>query len=377
MKSPYISELQPNQVFTATFLVQSKEIRQKKTGEPYLSLQLVDRTGGLDAKMWDNVADIMETFGRDDFVRVRGLLQIYQNRPQVTLHKLQRIAECDVDVADYFPASERSPAEMFAELQGIIASIENPHLRDLLTGIFSDERVAVRFQTAPAAKSVHHAYLGGLIEHVLAICELCRRIAPLYKNIDLDLLLAGAILHDIGKIDELTYDRSFGYSTDGQLLGHIIIALRMIEESARRIPEFPSKLRTLLDHMILSHHGALEYGSPKVPLFPEAMLLHHLDNLDSKMEAMRAALSRDRLLHGCWTGYTPSLDRAVLNKTKYMEAEPPIAIAAQAPECALEDAATAPEAMPEPVQQRRSTGIGGLFAEKLQNALQGRGEHQQ
>jgi 3'-5' exoribonuclease len=340
----------------------------------------VDRTGGLDAKMWDNVAEVMETFGRDDFVRVRGLLQIYHNRPQVTLHKLQRISECDIDVADYFPASERSPAEMFAELQNIITSIENPHLAALLIDIFSDERVAERFRTAPAAKSVHHAYLGGLLEHVLSVCELCRRIAPLYKNIDLDLLLTGAILHDVGKIDELTYDRSFGYSTDGQLLGHIIIALRMIEESVRRIPEFPEKLRTLLDHMILSHHGALEYGSPKVPLFPEAMLLHQLDNLDSKMEAMRSAINRDRLLNSCWTGYTPSLERAVLNKTKYMEAARPNedlkVSAAQAPASVLEESAATSEPVPQPVPQRRPTS-SGLFAEKLQSALRGRGEDQQ
>jgi 3'-5' exoribonuclease len=329
--------------------------------------------------MWDNAADVMETFERDDFVRVRGLLQIYQNRRQVTLHKLQRIPECDIDVADYFPASERSPAEMFSELKGIIASIENSHLRALLTDIFSDERVAERFQTAPAAKSVHHAYLGGLIEHVLSICELCRRIAPLYKNIDLDLLLAGAILHDVGKIDELIYDRSFGYSTEGQLLGHIVIGLRMIDESTRRVPDFPPKLRTLLDHMLLSHHGALEYGSPKVPLFPEAMLLHLLDNLDSKMEAMRSAIHRDRLLDSCWSGYTPSLERAVLNRTKYLamdlEAGAPKANAAEATAPAIEAAAPAAEPVLRPASQRHSTGIG-LFAEKLQSALRGRGEDQ-
>jgi 3'-5' exoribonuclease len=249
----------------------------------------------------------------------------------------------------------------------------------LLTDIFSDGRVAERFSTAPAAKSVHHAYLGGLIDHVLSVCELCRRIAPLYKNIDLDLLLTGAILHDVGKIDELIYDRSFGYSTDGQLLGHIVIGLRMIDDSVRRIPDFPPKLRNLLDHMILSHHGALEYGSPKVPLFPEAMLLHHLDNLDSKMEAMRSALNRDRLLDSCWTGYTPSLDRTVLNRTKYLagdlHVDAPKVNTAQAPASSGEKIAPASDTPSRPAPQRHSTGIG-LFAEKLQNALRGRGEDQ-
>jgi 3'-5' exoribonuclease len=396
MKSPYVSELQPNQVFTATFLVQSKEIRQKKTGEPYLSLQLSDRTGEVDAKMWDNVADIMETFERDDFVKIRGLLQIYQNRRQVTLHKLQRIAESDIDVADYFPASDRSPAAMFADVEAIIAGIQNPHIHALLSAIFADPEIAVRFRTAPAAKSVHHAYLGGLIEHVLSICSLCRTVGAHYKNIDMDLLLAGAILHDIGKIFELTYDRSFGYSSEGQLLGHIVIALRIIDDKICRIEGFPVKLRTLLEHMILSHHGTLEFGSPKVPLFPEALLLHHLDNLDSKMEAMRYAIQRDRLLDGCWTGYLPSLERMVLNKAKFFETAvsapletavpPPVApqpaeVVVQQPpapepvadgEFKRTPLSPPPPVAPAAVSQRRQTGVG-FFAEKLQNALRGTG----
>ncbi len=363
MKSPYVSELQLNQVFTATFLVQSKEIRQKKTGEPYLSLQLVDRTGEVDAKMWDNAADVMSTFERDDFVRVRGLLQTHHSRPQLTLHKLQRLCESDVDVADYFPASERSPAEMFAELRGIIAGVTNPHLNALLNLIFADEDVARRFQTAPAAKSIHHAYIGGLIEHVLSICELCRMTAPHYKNIDIDLLTTGAILHDIGKIHELTYDRSFGYSTDGQLIGHIVMAVRIIDDKVRGIPGFPPKLKTLLEHMILSHHGSLEYGSPKVPLFPEAMLLHHMDNLDSKMEAMRAALHRDRLLEGCWTAYTPSLERIVLDRAKYLNNE-------AAPESPQLKSSEIPAPASSAAAPSRQSGTGGMFADKLQSALQ-------
>lgn len=399
MKSPYVSELQPNQVFTATFLVQSKEIRQKKTGEPYLSLQLCDRTGEVDAKMWDNVADIMETFERDDFVKIRGLLQIYQNRRQVTLHKLQRVAEADVDVSDYFPASDRSPAEMFASLEAIVGGLQNPQLRELLTAIFADPDIAMRFRTAPAAKSVHHAYIGGLIEHVLSICELCRTVGPHYKNIDMDLLLAGAILHDIGKIYELTYDRSFGYSSEGQLLGHIVMALRIVDDKICQIDGFPPKLRTLLEHLILSHHGTLEFGSPKVPLFPEAMLLHHLDNLDSKMEAMRHAIQRDRLLEGCWTGYLPSLERTVLNKSKFLDgmvpppapsrvnapvvqplpAAAPIRPTAPVPQpaVAIADGELKRPAVPPPppaaaaAAQRRPAGPGGLFAEKLQNALRG------
>ena len=318
MKSPYVRELKPNQVITTTFLVHLKDVRQKKSGEPYLSLLLGDRTGEVDAKMWDNVAEVMDTFDRDDFVKVKGLLQIFQNRPQLTIHKMARVLDSDIDFGDYFPVSERDPMEMFAELRGIVAGIGNVHLRGLLDAFLDDEPLARMYRTAPAAKHVHHAWLGGLIEHVLSICHLCRMTAAHYRYLDLDLLLAGAILHDVGKVAELTYERSFGYSSEGQLLGHIVIGLRMLHDKLPRFPEFPPKLRTLLEHLIISHHGELEFGSPKVPLFPEALLLHQLDNLDSKMECMRKLVAGDRHVEGCWTGYSTSLDRAVLKTAKYL-----------------------------------------------------------
>src|ERR1700676_3497473 len=331
MKSPYVSDLKPNQVVTTTLLVHIKDVRQKKSGEPYLSLLLGDRTGEVDAKMWDNVADVIDTFERDDFVKVKGLLQVFQNRPQLTIHKMIRVVDTDVDFADYFPASTRDPAEMFAALRGIVAEVNNPHLRALLEAFLDDEPLARMYRIAPAAKHVHHAYLGGLIEHVLSVCNLCRAMAAHYKFIDLDLLMTGAILHDIGKVAELTYDRSFGYSSEGQLLGHIIIGLRFLHDKLQRFPDFPSKLRVLVEHMIVSHHGELEFGSPKVPQFPEALLLHHIDNLDSKMECMRSLVAKDRHVDGCWTGYHTSLERSLLKKAKYLEEDADVSAAEIAP----------------------------------------------
>jgi len=361
MKSPYVSELKPNQVVTTTFLVHVKDVRQKKSGEPYLSLLLADRTGELDAKMWDNVGEVMDTFQRDDFVRVKGLLQVFQNRPQLTIHKMVRVLDGDVDFADYFPASQRDPMEMFLELRGVVAGVGDPHLRGLLEAFLDDEDLARMYRIAPAAKHVHHAYLGGLIEHVLSVCHLCQAIGPHYKDVDVDLLLTGAILHDIGKVAELTYDRSFGYSSEGQLLGHIIIGLRFVEEKLQRFPEFPPKLRTLVEHLILSHHGELEFGSPKVPLFAEALLLHHLDNLDSKMECMRSLVERDRHIDGCWTAYSPSLERSVLKKMKYLEEKPVEAAAASPTE--------SPDVQPHPPQAGpRVPQTASIFAEKLQQA---------
>ena len=363
MKATYVRDLQPNQLVTATFLVHSKEVRQKKSGDAYLSLVLGDRTGDLDAKMWDNVAEVVDTFGRDDFVRVKGLYSVYQNRPQLTIHKLQRADESEIVPADYFPASERDPDEMLAELRGIAAGFENPHLKGLIEAILGDEEIARRYKRAPAAKMIHHAYLAGLLEHVLSLCHLCRVAAAHYRNIDLDLLLTGAVLHDIGKIYELNYERGFSYSTEGQLLGHIFMGLRIVEEKLRDLPDFPPRLRALVEHLVLSHHGRLEFGSPKLPLFPEAMLLHYLDDLDSKMECMRSLIEKDRLVAGEWTGYSQSLERTLLKKLRYLEGaetvEPP-------------DLAPVPPAV-EPLvhsprkerEQRQPT----LFGDKLLTAL--------
>jgi 3'-5' exoribonuclease len=318
MKQVYVSGLEPNESVTTQFLVVNKEVRQKKTGEPYLSLVLADRTGEIDAKMWDNVAEVMEKFEKDDFIKVKGIAQVYQNRQQFTIHKLRLVDDSEADFADYFPSSKRDPDEMLAELRRIIQSLGNEHLRGLLNALFDDAQIADVYKQAPAAKSIHHAYRGGLIEHVLSLCGLCRMMALHYGYVDLDLLLTGAILHDIGKIEELTFDRSFGYSTPGQLLGHIVIGLRMVEDKLHGLPGFPPKLRLLVEHMLISHHGELAFGSPKVPLFLEALLLHHLDNLDSKMETMRAAAERDKLVGGEFTSWVGSLERTVLKKDKFL-----------------------------------------------------------
>jgi 3'-5' exoribonuclease len=322
MKSPYVKELEANRSFTTSLLVRSKEIREKKTGEPYLSLSLCDRTGEVEAKMWDNVAEVMDTFERDDFVKVKGLIQIYHNRPQLTVHKMRRLTDSEVDFADYFPASARDPEEMWRDLRSIIGGMSDPHLRALLNAVLDDPEIAQRYRKAPAAKQIHHAWLGGLLEHVLSLCQLCRYTAEHYR-VDLNLLLAGAALHDVGKIYELSYDRSFGYTTEGQLLGHMVIGLRIVSDKLRDLPDFPPKLRTLVEHMIVSHHGKYEFGSPKLPQFPEALLFHYLDDMDSKMESMRALIDQDKQVDGHFTGYNLALERTVLKKAKFMTAPVP------------------------------------------------------
>jgi 3'-5' exoribonuclease len=219
MKSPFVNELKPNQLIETSFLVQSKEIRQKKSGEFYLSLFLCDRTGELDAKMFENVStDVLNEFDRDDFVKVKGMFQVFHNRPQLTIHKVRRMDESEVQFADYFPSSKRDAGEMWLELRAIVASMQNPHLKGLLQAMLDDEEIARRYRIAPAAKQIHHAFLGGLIEHVLSVCAMAKSAAAHYANIDYDLLITGAILHDIGKIYELNYERGFRIQR-GQLIG--------------------------------------------------------------------------------------------------------------------------------------------------------------
>jgi 3'-5' exoribonuclease len=230
--------------------------------------------------------------------------------------------------------------------------MSNVHLKALVEAIFADESIALAYRTAPAAKSVHHNWIGGLIEHVLSLCRLAKFAAEHYAAIDFDLLLAGVILHDLGKIHELSYARSFGYTTEGQLLGHIVIGLRMVDQKIGSIPDFPAPLRDLLLHMILSHHGQLDFGSPKVPVFPEALLLHLLDNMDSKMECMRALIENDQMVEGVWTGYSSALERSALKKRKFLEPAKPVAAAAKPSAAAVHPIAPA-----------------SPFADKLKQAL--------
>ncbi len=380
MKSPFIGNLAPNDVVTAQFLVLSKEIRQKKTGEPYLALHVADRTGELEAKMWDSVSEVMHTFDRDDFVKVKGLLQIYQSRSQFVIHKLRRLEDHEVDFADYFPCSDRDPEEMFAELRGIVSNLQNTHLRNLLDAIFADAQLVRLYKLAPAAKTIHHACRGGLLDHVLSLCALAKVTGAHYRNIDIDLLTTGVILHDIGKVEELTYARSFGYSAEGQLLGHIILGLRAVGAKIEQMPDFPPKLRTLIEHMIVSHHGELAFGSPKVPIFAEALLLHHLDNMDSKMDAVRSALKRDPQIEGEFTGWVAPLERILLRKENYLRDKPQPPAPARAPtpvNAPVEPAVTpiAPVAASPalPAEQQRPAShvspANTLFGDKLRAVL--------
>jgi len=324
MKEFYISECarHENKIITSNFVVVSKQIKPKKTGEPYLALILGDRSGQLDAKMWDNVEEVLNAFEQDDFLKIKGLVNKYKNRFQLTIHKLRKLGESEIEFSDYLPKTTKNIDELWQTLAGFVASFQNPHLKSLLQAFMSDPEIAAAYRNAPAAKTLHHAYIGGLLDHVVSLFRSCDLVSRNYPQVNRDLLLTGAFLHDIGKIHELAYNRSFSYTTRGQLLGHMIIELEMLQAKLALVPDFPVELKTLLEHLIISHHGQYEFGSPKLPMFPEALLLHYMDDLDSKMEAMRAQFEREADLESPWTSYNASLGRPLLNSAKFLVPKP-------------------------------------------------------
>jgi 3'-5' exoribonuclease len=320
MKDFYICDCarHENKIVTSTFVVVAKQIKPKKTGEPYLALTLGDRSGQVEAKMWDNVEEVLEAFEQDDFLKVKGLINKYKQRFQLTIHKLRKLGDSEIEFADYLPKTTKDIDELWRTLSDFVSGFQNQYLKTLVQAFMADPVIAAAYRNAPAAKTLHHAYIGGLLDHVVSLFRSCDLISRNYPQINRDLLLTGAFLHDIGKIHELTYNRSFSYTTKGQLLGHMIIELEMLQAKLVQVPGFPEELKTLVEHLIISHHGQYDFGSPKLPMFPEALMLHYLDDLDSKMEAVRAHFERESALDGPWTSYNASLGRPLLNTEKFL-----------------------------------------------------------
>ena len=321
MKDFYIRDCQKheNQTITSNFVVASKQVKNKKNGEVYLAVTLADCSGQLQANMWDNVSDALNAFNQDDFIKIKGLVQKYNGRWQLTIHKLRKLADREIDYTDYIPKTPKDIDQLWQTLGDFVETIENPWLKKLIQNFMADSAVATAYKNAPAAKTLHHAYVGGLLDHVVSLFTVCDLAVRNYPQVNRDLLLTGAFLHDIGKIHELTYQRSIAYTTRGQLLGHMIIELEMLQKKIAEIPGFPDGLKIMIEHLIISHHGQYEFGSPKLPMFPEALILHYLDDLDSKMESMRAQFERENELETPWTSYNPSLARPLLNSRKFLD----------------------------------------------------------
>jgi len=325
MKSQFITDLADGQIVNSLFLVREKEIRTSaRTGKSWLELSLADRSGSIPAKMWDSFDAIAKTFERDDVVRIRGRVKLYNGQKELTLEQVIPAAERDYDLGDFLPRTKCDVEKLYAELRAAIAAMKNPWLKQLLSSVVEDPAIVPRIKRAPAAMTMHHAYLGGLLEHVVSLIGLAAAVSTHYPELDPDLLLTGVVLHDIGKIDELRYARGIDYSDEGRLLGHIVIGVSLVREKSRAISGFPAPLAMLVEHLILSHHGTHEFGSPSLPQIPEAVMLHFIDDIDSKMASMRATLERAPGEPGAelWTERNPSLRRALLRADKFLAGEP-------------------------------------------------------
>jgi 3'-5' exoribonuclease len=305
----FVKEIKDRAQVDSVFLVKEKITAMAKNGKPYLTLRLMDKSGEVEAKVWDNVDLLSAIFDKDDFIAVRSKASVYLGKMQLVIAELKKVPEEEVALADFLPETSRDMGEMEGELARLIASLDNVDLKRLLAAFFDDPAFLALYRSAPAAKGMHHVYLGGLIEHSLAVARLVDGIVPLYEGLNRDLLIAGALLHDVGKVREIAYIRSFDYTDEGKLLGHITIGVEMVRDKIAGLKDFPRELAMLLQHMLLSHHGQYEFGSPKLPMTVEATILNYLDDLDSKINGIRTHVEKEPENHSRWSAYHRLYDR--------------------------------------------------------------------
>lgn len=288
-----IKDLKLNETVTSFFLVRNPQQRLRKTGEPFFTLLLADQTGELPAVMWEDLEGVGERIREGDLVKVQGIIGSYQGEMQLTIQRLRPAREGEAALEDFLPTTEADVDSLLAFLQETICTFTSEPLKQLLARILEGEGFRKAFAAAPAAKGLHHAYLGGLLEHTVSVVKLCEAIAAHYgEEVDRDLLLASAMLHDVGKIFELTWERGFDYSDEGRLLGHITQGVLFVEAEMQQVPDFPLQLRMELLHNILSHHGQYEWGSPRRPKTLEAVILHGAENLDGKVNLFLKLVKR-------------------------------------------------------------------------------------
>lgn len=363
MTKVYISDIKDRSQVDTVFLVKEKISSLARNGKPYLTLHLMDKTGEIEARVWENVDTLGARFEKDDFISIRSKATVYLGKMQLIVSELVKVPEHEINLADFLPEGERATAEMLAELASLVESCRDADLRRLLRAFFSDSSFLQLYSKAPAAKGMHHVYLGGLLEHSLSVARLVDAIAPLYPSINRDLLLVGALLHDVGKVREMTYLRSFDYTDEGKLIGHITIGVEMINERLAAIGDFPTETAMLLKHMILSHHGQYEFGSPKRPKTVESTVLNYLDDLDSKINGIRTHIRKEPASQSRWTAYHRLYDRYFYKNN--LPGQEPVAAPCEAPQSDVQKAPS-----PEPERTRegksfRNTPFEGLKEKNL------------
>ena len=310
-KTRYVKDIKEGEPVRDLFLVANKALLTSNAGKPYLSLQLRDRTGQVEGRVWDRAEEIGKRFERDDVVEVSGSAISYQGRIQFKVHDVRREEAGGRDLSECLPVTRKGIDPLWVELQRLIGGVRDADLKTLLAAVFPDPPstdVARRFRQAPGGKTMHHDYIGGLLEHTVSVAGICMKLSAHYEGVDADLLLAGAVLHDIGKVHELSYEGAFDYTDEGRLLGHLYMGAEYVDRVCASLPGFPPGKTMLVKHMILSHHGELEYGSPKRPKTLEAILLHFVENMDAKVSAFQDAVAEMR--EGArWTDYQRMFER--------------------------------------------------------------------
>ena len=309
-KQRFVKDIKEGEQVKDLFLVGSKTVLVSNTGKPYINLALRDKTGQLECRVWDRAEEIAKRFDRDDIVEATGNAIQYQGRVQLKVHDVRKV-EGEADLSDFLPVTKKGIDPLWGELQAIVREMRDPDLSRLLKRIFPDPpetETARAFRQAPGGKSMHHDYIGGLLEHTVSVASICRFLSGHYEEVDADMLTAGALLHDIGKVMELSYEGAFDYTDEGRLLGHLYMGAEWVSGECARVKDFPPGKAMLLKHMILSHHGELEYGSPKRPKTLEAILLHFVENMDSKANAFLEAVG-DLREGTAWTDYQRMFER--------------------------------------------------------------------
>ncbi|HEV8060452.1 MAG TPA: OB-fold nucleic acid binding domain-containing protein [Gemmataceae bacterium] len=314
MSRRMVQQLADSDAVEEIYLIADKQLRANRNGNLYLQVELRDRSGSITARLWNASDALFRTFDVGDFVWVRGKVQLFQGALQIILSQIDRFETEKVDLADFLPHTPHDVHKLLDRLRATLMHLSNHHLRALAECFLMDEEFVRDLMQAPAGVRNHHAYLGGLLEHVVTLMDAADRLISLYPDLDRDLLLTGVFLHDIGKIRELSYRKVFSYTDEGQLVGHLIIGVEMLNEKVAKVPDltgepFPRELLLRLKHMIVSHHGTHEFGSPKLPMTPEAIALHHLDNLDAKTHSFARDIKEDKNASSAWTPFNQSLQR--------------------------------------------------------------------
>jgi 3'-5' exoribonuclease len=311
VKQIYVKDIKAGDKVSDTFLVIDKNMAFSQKGSPYLSLRLRDHTGDIEGRVWDRALELDKFFRKGDVVHIHSRAASYKNLLQLSIVDIRRIDGTGIDLRDYAPSSRFDIEDMFHSLKEFAGGIQDPYLQALLEAFFKDEEIAVGFQQAPAAKGFHHVYVGGLLEHTLSVVRLLDRIAGHYSSVNRDLLIAGGILHDVGKIRELSHGPLIEYTDHGRLIGHIVLGVEMMNAKVAAIDGFPEQLAMELRHIILSHHGILEYGSPKRPKTVEALIIHYVDDMDAKVNAFREFINSADDDESDWTPFHRLFERFI------------------------------------------------------------------